>query len=62
MLEPPFNKILGLKACNFIKKRLQHRCYPVKFAKFLKTSILRTIASVNCPEPALGRFSSKKLF
>ena len=26
-------------ACNFIKKRLQHRFFPVKFAKFLRTSI-----------------------
>ena len=26
-----------LKACNFIKKRLQHRCFPVQFAKFLRT-------------------------
>ena len=26
---------------NFIKKSLQHRCFPVKFAKFLKTSILK---------------------
>ena len=24
-------------ACNFIKKRLQHRCFPVKFANFLRT-------------------------
>ena len=24
----------GLKACNFIKKRLQRMCFPVKFAKF----------------------------
>ena len=23
-----------LRACKFIKKRLQHRCFPVKFAKF----------------------------
>ena len=28
------NKVAGLKAWNFIKKRLQHRCFPVKFAKF----------------------------
>ena len=27
---------LGPKARNFIKKRLQHRCFPVKFAKFLR--------------------------
>ena len=25
------------EACNFIKKRLQHWCFPVKFAKFLRT-------------------------
>ena len=25
----------GLQACNFIKKRLQHKWFPVKFAKFL---------------------------
>ena len=33
----------GLKACNFIKKRLRHRCFPVKFLKFLRTSILKNI-------------------
>ena len=27
----------GLKPCNFIKKRLQHNCLPVKFRKFLRT-------------------------
>ena len=26
-------------ACNFIKKRLLHRCFPVKFGKFLRTPI-----------------------
>ena len=29
--------------CNFIKKRLQHLHFPVKFAKFLRTSILKNI-------------------
>ena len=29
------NKAKGLKGCNSIKKRLQHRCFPVKLAKFL---------------------------
>ena len=38
-----FNKVAGLKACNFMKKRLQHRCFPVKFAKFLRTHILSNI-------------------
>ena len=27
-----------LKACNFIEKRLQHRCFPVNTAKFLRTA------------------------
>ena len=31
-----FNKVAGL-ACNFIKKRLWHRCFPVNFVKFLRT-------------------------
>ena len=29
-----FNKVTGLRACSFIKKRLQHRCAPAKLAKF----------------------------
>ena len=39
MLEAPFNKVASLKICNFIKKRLQHRCFPLKIAKFLRTPI-----------------------
>ena len=27
-----------LKACNFIKKRLQHKCFPVNIAKFLRSA------------------------
>ena len=37
MLESLFIKVAGPQACNFIKKRLQHRFFPVKFAKFLRT-------------------------
>ena len=33
-----FNKVVEL-ACNFIKKRLRHRCVPVNIAKFLGTAI-----------------------
>ena len=36
-----FNNVAGLKACNFIKKWLQHMCVPAKFAKFLRTPFLR---------------------
>ena len=35
--ESLFNEAAGLKACNFIKKRLQDRCFPVKFANFFRT-------------------------
>ena len=31
------------KTCNFIKKIIQHRCFPGKFAKFLRTPILKNI-------------------
>ena len=34
---------LGLKAYNFIKKRLRHRCFPANIAKFLSTPILKNI-------------------
>ena len=34
VLESRFNKIAGR---NFIKDRLQRKCFPVKFAKFLRT-------------------------
>ena len=31
------------KACKFIKKRLQHKCFPVKFGKILRKSIFISI-------------------
>ena len=43
MLESLFNKIAVLQACNFIKQRLQHRCFPVRFANILRTPILKNI-------------------
>ena len=41
VLESLFNK--GHQVCNFIKKRLQHRCFPVIIAKFLRIPILKNI-------------------
>ena len=35
VLEFLFNKVAGPNVCNSIKKRLQHKCFPVKFEKFL---------------------------
>ena len=34
VVESLFNKVAGLRASSFIKKKLQHRCFPVKLAKF----------------------------
>ena len=34
-------KLQGLQSCNFINKKLQHMCFPVNIAKFLRTSILK---------------------
>ena len=42
------------KSCNFIKKRLQHRCFLVNIAKFLRTPILKNIC-----ERLLLNFSHK---
>ena len=36
-------KDLRPEACNFIRKRLQHSCFLAKFAKFLRTPILKNI-------------------
>ena len=43
VLESLFNKVAGRRAGNFIKNRLQHKCFPVKFVKFLRTAILKNI-------------------
>ena len=32
-----FNKVEGLSPATLLKKRLWHRCFPVNFAKFLRT-------------------------
>ena len=41
--ESLFNKAVGLQVCNFIKKRLEHRCFPMIIPKFLGTPILKNI-------------------
>ena len=38
-----FNENAGLRSCSFIKKRLQHRCFPLNIATFLKTPVLKNI-------------------
>ena len=41
MLKSFFSKVAGLQVWNFIKMRLQHRCFPVNIAKFFIASILK---------------------
>ena len=36
-----FNKVAGLNPATLLKKRLWHRCFPVNFAKFLRTPFLQ---------------------
>ena len=43
-MESLFNKVAGMKACSFIKKRLQHWCFPVNIAKFLRAPFLQNIS------------------
>ena len=38
------SQVCNLKDCNFIKKRLQPRCFLVNIAKFLRTAILKNIS------------------
>ena len=42
-IESLFNKVTGLHILNFIKKRLQYRCFPVNIGKFLRRTILKNI-------------------
>ena len=51
MLESLFNEVAGLKACNFIKKEIQHKFFSVNIAKVLRTPFYRTdlvAASESC--------------
>ena len=38
-----FNKVAGLRAFNFIKKKYQRSCFPVKFVKFFRTPTFNNI-------------------
>ena len=36
-----FSKVAGLRPATLLKKRLWHRCFPVNFAKLLRTPFLQ---------------------
>ena len=41
MAESLFNKVAGLRPATLLKKRLRHKCFPVNFTKFLRTTFLQ---------------------
>ena len=41
VLQSLFSKVASLETCNFINKGLQHRCFPVNIAKFLRKFYLK---------------------
>ena len=40
MPEFVFGKVVHHQGCNFIKKRLQHRCFTVNFAILIKSNLV----------------------
>ena len=40
--------VTGLDAWNFVKKRLQHRCFLANIAKFLRSFILKNVCERRC--------------
>ena len=42
-----FNKVTGSMDVTLLKKKLQHSCFPVNIAKFLKTTLLFSRKLVN---------------
>ena len=63
MLESLFNKVAYLYACNFVRKRLQHECFPV--AKFLRKFNLKNASELtlsnDCLELCLWTAASKTI-
>ena len=47
VLESLLDKVVDLKSWNFIKRRLQHRSFPVNIAKFFRTAFSQN-TSGNC--------------
>ena len=42
----PFNEVAGLRPATILKRRLWHRCFPVNFAKFLRTPFLHNTSGL----------------
>ena len=57
MLESVFDEVADIQVWNFIRKRLRHRHFRVKFAKFLRTFILKN----SCKRLLLFLLTEKKV-
>ena len=62
-----FNNVVGLKICNFIRKRLHHRCFlVVNIAKFLRTAFIEhlwwLLLKMSYWTPPQGFFKFKWMF
>ena len=55
-----FNQVEGLRTCNFVEKRFQHRSFSVNIAKFLKMLILKKICWRLLPNKVKRNYSSMK--
>ena len=51
LLKYLFNRVACLQICNFLKKRLQHRYFPMEFTKYLRKPILKNICEQLLLEP-----------
>ena len=74
MLEFRFSKVAGLKACNFIQKKLRQRCFALNIVEFLRIAIfiehvwwllecrVITLKQVQVISAAILRCSFRKIF
>ena len=61
MLESLFSKVASLETYKFIKKRLQHRCFPVNIKNFLRKFYLKNTTSgcfCTCNSPGIWLYKS----
>ena len=55
VLESVFNTVTDLQDCNFIKKRLQHMCFPVNIATFVRIIFLKNASGFWSQDTVLYR-------
>ena len=62
VLESLFSKVASLEASNFIKKRLQYRCFHVNIAKFLRIFYIKNATDgCFCTLNSMGIWWHKKI-